>query len=205
MFGTAGTVRWPAAWIFLVGQFCLSGYLVVWLKKNDPALLQERMAFMKKSGKKWDKRIVLGFTILSVPYYALPGLDAVRYGWSHVPAVVQVLALFPLLAGFGLFVLAARANTFLTPLVEIQRDRGHRVVSAGPYRYVRHPMYVGMLLHFTFLPIFLGSLYTLLVSAALVTLLLVRTSIEDKTLHRELDGYAEYAQRVHYRIIPGVW
>ena len=78
-------------------------------------------------------------------------------------------------------------------------------MSTGPYAYVRHPMYVGMLFHFIGLPIFLGSLWTLVLSAALCVLLLVRTYFEDKTLQRELEGYAEYALRVRYRIVPGVW
>jgi protein-S-isoprenylcysteine O-methyltransferase Ste14 len=204
-FGTAGTTRWIEAWVYLVAQFCVSLFFVVWLKKNDPALLRERMTFMKKSGKTWDKFVVLGFTVLSVPFYVLPGFDAVRYHWSHVPLAAQIVALVASIAGVSMFVLAARANTFLTPLIEIQRDRGHRAISTGPYAYVRHPMYAGMLIHLICLPIFLGSLWTLVVSAALCVLLLVRTYFEDKTLQRELEGYTEYALRVRYRIVPGVW
>jgi protein-S-isoprenylcysteine O-methyltransferase Ste14 len=178
---------------------------VVWLTKKDPALLQERMTFLRKSGKTWDKFLVLGISVLSIPCYFLPGLDAVRYHWSHVPLTAQCIALLASIAGTSMIVLAMRANTFLTPVIEIQRRRGHHVVSSGPYAFVRHPMYVGVIFYIFGLPVFLGSLFTLPVSAALCALLLVRTYFEDRTLHRELEGYVEYAQRVRYRIVPGLW
>ena len=204
-FSTAGTVRWPVAWVYLIGQFMFSVSIVAWLNKNNPDLLRERMTFMKKSGKSWDKPIVLAFTALSVALYALPGLDAVRYHWTYVPPTIQLVAFAGLVAGSALVFRVMQVNTFLTPLVEIQRDRGHTVVSTGPYAYVRHPMYAGMTISMISLPLFLGSLWTLAIAGVILTLLFVRTYIEDRTLHRELPGYAEYAQRVRYRIVPGVW
>jgi protein-S-isoprenylcysteine O-methyltransferase Ste14 len=100
---------------------------------------------------------------------------------------------------------AMLANTFLAMVVRIQDERGHQTVSSGPYRYVRHPMYVGILASYGATPLLLGSWLALIPFAIMGALLLLRTSLEDKTLQAELPGYAEYAQRVCYRLLPGVW
>ena len=98
-----------------------------------------------------------------------------------------------------------KENAFLSDVVRIQEDRGHTVCTTGPYRYVRHPMYVGVILIMICYPLSLGSLYTLIPAVIIVILFFIRTALEDKSLHEELTGYKDYAQNVRYRLIPGVW
>ena len=98
-----------------------------------------------------------------------------------------------------------RENTFLSRIVEIQKERGHRVITTGPYQYVRHPMYFGVIVLFFCIPVALGSLWSLIPSAALTLLVLIRTVLEEKTLHEELEGYNSYAEKVRYKIVPGIW
>jgi protein-S-isoprenylcysteine O-methyltransferase Ste14 len=98
-----------------------------------------------------------------------------------------------------------RENSYLSRIVEIQTERGHRVITTGPYQYVRHPMYFGVIVLFNSIPVALGSLWTLIPSSVLTLLILIRTYLEDKTLREELEGYNSYAEKVKYKIIPGIW
>lgn len=205
LFATAGTCAWTEAWIYLVLQFSFSGGLAVWLKRNNPALLMDRMTFLKSSARSWDKVIVWTMTILFIPYLLLPGLDAVRYEWSSVPPVLQVLAFTGIVLAYALIAWVMRENSHLSRIVEIQKEKDHRVVTTGPYQFVRHPMYVGAIAIFACLPLALGSLWALVPAAALTGLLVVRTSLEDKMLRNELEGYQDYSMEVRYRLAPGIW
>jgi protein-S-isoprenylcysteine O-methyltransferase Ste14 len=98
-----------------------------------------------------------------------------------------------------------RENTYLSRVVEIQKDRGHKVITTGPYRYVRHPMYVGVIILLVSVPLALGSLWALVPGVALTIIIIIRTHLEDKTLHAELEGYKAYAGKVRYRLVPGIW
>lgn len=202
LFGSAGTWDWPEAWFYLALHLssALSGSL--WLKKHNPGLLEKRMTFLEKSAKKWDKVVIIGSTVLFIPLLIAPGLD-VRYGWSDLPFAVSLVGFAGLIAAVTLVFWVMRVNPFASRVVEIQQD--HKVVSTGPYRYVRHPMYVGAILLMFSLPVALGSLWALISSAGLTLLVLVRTVLEDKTLREELEGYADYARRVRYRLVPGLW
>jgi protein-S-isoprenylcysteine O-methyltransferase Ste14 len=122
-----------------------------------------------------------------------------------MPAAVQVLGGIGFVPGMVLVYWAMLANPFLAQVVRIQSERGHQTVSSGPYRYVRHPMYVGILVSYGSTPLLLGSWLALVPFAIMGALLVLRTALEDKTLQAELDGYKEYAQRVRYRLLPGVW
>jgi protein-S-isoprenylcysteine O-methyltransferase Ste14 len=104
-----------------------------------------------------------------------------------------------------LLFLVMRENSFLSRVVEIQKDRGHKVITTGPYAVVRHPMYVAVIVSYLATPFALGSLWTLVPAAAMALVLLIRTVFEDRTLHEELDGYRDYAARVRYRLCPGIW
>jgi len=200
----AGTFRWPEAWVYL-GLFLIYGIAIgLWLKKHDPELFRER-AKIKIPKRGWDKIIGIGLAIFFIPVYIIPGFDAVRYGWSQVPLPVKIL-------GFILFVVSvawsarvAKENTYLSRIVEIQKDRGHKVITSGPYRFVRHPMYLGSIVYLIGIPLALGSLYALIPSALCIILLIIRTRLEDKTLHSELEGYTEYAKNTRYRLFPGIW
>ncbi len=204
-FGSAGTFDWPEAWLYMVVQFSFSTALSIWLKKYNPDLLKERMAFFKRSAKRWDKVIMLICTAAFVPYLVLPGLDVVRYRWSKLPLPVRSAGFVGILLSLALVFLVMRENTYLSRVVEIQKDRGHKVVSTGPYRYVRHPMYLGVIIMLVCIPLALGSLWALIPAAVLTGLIIVRTDLEDKMLHAELQGYKAYAQKVRHRLIPGIW
>jgi len=205
IFWSAGTLYWPEAWLYLILQFSFSGTEAAWLKKNDPELLKDRMTFLKSSAKGWDKAFMWISTVVFIPYLVLPGLDAVRYQWSVVPMVIQVAGFAGIIVSLLLIFWVLRENPFLSRVVEVQTERSHRVITTGPYRYVRHPMYTGVLVLFFCIPQALGSFWTLIPAALLAVLILVRTLLEERTLYEELEGYSTYAARVRYRVFPGIW
>jgi protein-S-isoprenylcysteine O-methyltransferase Ste14 len=135
----------------------------------------------------------------------LTGLDGVRFRWSHVPFGLNLLGFAGLVLAMLLVFWVMRENTFASSVVRIQTDRGHRVCSTGPYAYARHPMYVGVILSIISFPLALGSLFALIPAVIIVGLFIMRAALEDKTLQEELPGYKEYAQKVRFRLIPGVW
>lgn len=203
-FVPAGTLNWPEVWLFLFLYFALVGGVVLWLKKNNPGLLKERMS-EKKDAKGWDKYLMLVYTLLLMILIAVSGLDAVRFRWSHVPFVLKVLGFLGFIPSAALGLWAMKENRYLSNVVRIQDDRGHTVCTTGPYKYVRHPMYIGVILFILCFPLYLGSLYALIPASIIAILFVIRTSLEDKTLQKELSGYQEYAERVRYKLVPGVW
>jgi len=205
LFGTAGTLNWVEAWLYLIIQFSFSISLSVWLKKNNPELLKDRMIFLKKTAKGWDKVIILISILIFIPYIVLPGLDAVRYHWSQVSLPFKTTGFIGIFWSFVLISWVMRENKYLSRVVEIQKERGHEVVQTGPYKYVRHPMYLGLIILFFCLPLALGSFWTLIPGALLTALIIVRTHLEDRTLHEELEGYRAYAHSVRYKLIPSLW
>lgn len=204
LFLSAGRLDWTDAWIFLIAYFLVAAATQVWLTKTNPDLAEERSQWGPNT-KAWDKWIVPANGLLLFALLAVIGLDAGRFEWSHVPGVARVAALFGFVPAFGLPVLASRANAFLASTVRIQEERGHAVVSTGPYAFIRHPMYAGMILYDVCLPLLLGSWVGLAVSAVMILMVLVRTTLEDRTLQAELPGYREYAKCVRFRLLPGVW
>jgi protein-S-isoprenylcysteine O-methyltransferase Ste14 len=206
VFAAAGTFRWPAFWVLLgVYDGALIG-LILWLKRRDPALLKERMAGATRSGiKAWDRKILRAYTALLAVMLIVAPLDAVRFRWSRVPRGIQGLALLGLLAAGGLLLWVFRENTFLAEYVRIQGERGHAVCTTGPYRIVRHPMYVGIIVTILSVPVMLGSLYALIPAGLIMGLFVLRTALEDRTLQQELPGYADYARSVRWKLIPKVW
>ncbi|NQU07607.1 MAG: isoprenylcysteine carboxylmethyltransferase family protein [Candidatus Abyssubacteria bacterium] len=200
----AGRVTYWQGWVFggsLLLIFLVSS--VLFADKVD--LVKER----RKPGpgtKWWDKV----FYALYIPAFfavvVVAGLDAGRYGWTaHLPlslyaASYVIYALSNLLTLWAMW-----ANRFFSSTVRIQTDRGHEVVEGGPYRIVRHPGYVGAILLATSISLVLGSLWALIPAGVVAVLLIVRTCLEDTTLQRELTGYADYARRVRFRLVPGIW
>ncbi len=204
VFVPAGTLNWPEAWVFLLLYFVFVTAALIWMKKNAPGLLKERMS-KKKDTKSWDKKFFTAYSIFLIALLIVPGLDAVRFGWSEVPLFVRVLGFLGFIPAMGFAFWAIKENAFASDTVRIQKERGHTVCTTGPYRYVRHPMYVGVILFLLCFPIALGSFYTFIPAFINTALFILRTSLEDKTLQEELPGYKEYAQEVRYRLFPGVW
>jgi protein-S-isoprenylcysteine O-methyltransferase Ste14 len=204
IFAAAGTLRWPRLWFFLGFYVVTTSTLVLWLKKRDPALLKERMT-VKKDVKGWDKTIIRIYTVVLMVMYIVLPLDAVRFGWSRVPAVLSWLAFAGIVLSWVIVLWAFRENAYLSAYVRIQTDRGHAVCTTGPYRFVRHPMYLAVILSILCVPLFLGSLYSLIPAGLVVGLFVLRTSLEDRTLQRELPGYADYAAKTRWRLVPKLW
>jgi protein-S-isoprenylcysteine O-methyltransferase Ste14 len=138
-------------------------------------------------------------------WLVLMPLDAVRFHWSQMPLVLQIVGAIALLVSFLILSLTFRENSFLSPTVRIQEERGQTVISTGPYHYVRHPMYAGGLLLFLGTPLLLGSWYGLLLYLVLIPAVAVRAIPEERVLRAELPGYAAYMTQVKYRLIPYVW
>jgi protein-S-isoprenylcysteine O-methyltransferase Ste14 len=206
LFVPAGMVLWPAAWAFMAIFFGFQLALVLMLVRENPALLAERMSSPMQRGQPlWDKAIVAAFLLLGVAWLILMPLDAVRFGWSDVPGWLQILGALGLALSLYVVLLTFMENAYLAPVVKLQQDRGQSVVTTGPYRYVRHPMYSGMLVFFPAITLLLGSWWGLLLSSALIGLFVLRTIFEDRMLRNELAGYPEYARNVKYRLIPRVW
>ena len=206
LFIPAGTVDWPAAWIYLAEMGLATLVITIWLARYNPALLAERMSpLIQRDQKKWDKLLMIVLIVLWCAWFMLMGLDAVRHGWSAVPPWAQALGALAILVAMYVFFLTVRVNSFAAPVVKIQTERGHKVVSDGPYAIVRHPMYAGALLLFAGTPLLLGSWWGLALAPAITVLLAARAVLEERTLARELDGYAEYAARVRYRLVPLIW
>lgn len=206
LFVSAGTLSWPQAWIFLAeigGLGLISGFAI---GKRDPALLRERMAApIQKGQKSWDKLVLVVLFTLWMSQYVVIGLDAVRFHWSDVPVWLEVAGGLAIALGLYAFHVVLRANTFAAPVVKIQSERKHQVVSTGPYAYVRHPMYAGAVPLIVGTPLLLGSWWGLLWAAAMIALLGYRAVKEEDMLKAELGGYDAYAARVRYRLVPGVW
>lgn len=204
VFVPAGTLKWPEAWILIVLYLCSVSGVVFWLRKNDPDLLKERMR-RKKDVKRWDRIFMFFYISFLMLLLAVPGLDAVRFQWSNVPLVLKIIGFLGFIPGFVVGFWAMRENTYLSDAVRIQEDRGHKVCTTGPYRYVRHPMYSGVILAIICFPFALGSYFALIPAFIIVALFVLRTSLEDRTLQAELEGYKEYAETVRYRLIPRLW
>lgn len=206
LFVSAGTWRWPAAWILLALMLIFSFGFGGILLKHDPGLLDERMkSIIQPDQKRWDKILLLIAFPLLIVWIVVIALDAARYHLSDVPVALQVIGALCIAVANGVGFLVMVQNSFAAPVVKIQRDRGQRAVDSGLYAHVRHPMYAGALLFFIGLPLLLGSWYGLWFFPVFAVLFSIRAVLEERTLIRELDGYADYAARVRYRLIPGVW
>jgi protein-S-isoprenylcysteine O-methyltransferase Ste14 len=204
LFIPAGTLNWPEAWIFVLFYFSIVSGVLLWLKKKSPGLLRERID-QRKDSKSWDKVIITAYTLLIVGLLVVTGLDAKRFGWSDIPLLVKVLGFLGYFPALGFAFWAMLENAYASNVVRIQEDRGHEVCTTGPYRFIRHPMYVGVIFALISIPLSLGSYYALILSASAIILFIIRTALEDKTLRAELPGYKDYAQKVRYRLFPGIW
>ncbi|MCK4704187.1 MAG: isoprenylcysteine carboxylmethyltransferase family protein [Gammaproteobacteria bacterium] len=204
----AGSWHWWEAWV-LVGLWTAFGLVLTpYLLRHDPALLAERLKLvpLHKDQKSWDKVLMLLFFIAGIGLYLIPGFDVVRYEWSEpFPLWMRITAMLVHIPCFLFLGWVMRENTFLSQVVKIDKARGHKVITTGPYSLVRHPMYTVIIVLLYVVPVALGSRYALIIALFLTILLIVRTYFEDRTLYKELEGYPEYTQQTPYRLIPKVW
>jgi protein-S-isoprenylcysteine O-methyltransferase Ste14 len=197
---------WWEAWVFAL--ICILGFVIsrILAARRNPDLITERAQFMQhEDAKSWDKVLapLVGLGGGLIPLVA--GLDEL-FSWSPAFSIpVKIAALVIILAGYALGAYALIENRYFSGMVRIQTERGHKVVSSGPYRWVRHPGYAGSLWVYLATPLFLDSYWTFLPAIFFIIVLIIRTHLEDKVLQAELEGYSDYARRVHYRLLPGVW
>jgi protein-S-isoprenylcysteine O-methyltransferase Ste14 len=148
---------------------------------------------------------VIVASVLFIAWLFVSGLDAVRYGWSNVPAWLRGVGLLILFGSFYLFFATFRENSFLSPVARYQEERGQTVITTGPYHVVRHPMYAAAMLLFVGGSLLLGSYYGILVGLLLTIAVGWRARREETVLRQELSGYTDYMSQVKYRLIPGIW
>ncbi len=198
--------RWWEAWVFFllnIFSFAVSRALAA---HRNPDVLVERSRFMQlDDAKPWDKLLspLVGIGSGLIPLVV--GLDEL-FNWSNAfNMTLKVISLCLILAGYALASYALIENRYFSGMVRIQTDRGHQVVSAGPYRWIRHPGYAGSLIYFLATPIFLDSYWAFIPAVLLTIVLVIRTNLEDKTLQNELEGYQSYVSQVRFRLIPGIW
>jgi protein-S-isoprenylcysteine O-methyltransferase Ste14 len=207
LFIAAGRLNWVWAWVYvsIVVSFTLVSRIAV--IRTDPDLLAERAQSLDREDVKgWD-RLILFFLLLIGPLAMMivAGLDE-RFDWSpQIRLAFQLVALAIMVLGYVVSTWAMAVNRYYSAVVRIQKDRGQTVVTDGPYRFVRHPSYATGIVAYLMIPILLGSLWALIPCSLVVLGTIIRTALEDKTLLEELDGYKEYARRVRYRLLPGVW
>jgi len=202
-----GDFGWWQAWDYslLIVAAGVGGRF--WAERRHPGLMAERQNMEKaQSAKAWDKVLAPLMAIsFSFPLVIVAGLDH-RYGWTPLfPTWLSILGLVIIALGYAFASWALIENRFFSSTVRIQTERGHSVCDSGPYRIVRHPGYAGNLLAVAGIIMALNSMWTLIPAVAALVIAVIRTSLEDKTLHEELPGYREYATRVRYRLFPGVY
>ncbi len=204
MLLSAGTLRWVRAWIYLaIALICFFVNALV-LRRNNPRLIAERHK-KHEDTKPFDKRLTALIAITTLVMFIVAGLDAVRYRWSSMAALLLYPGVFLHILGMVVLGWAMSANPFVEKTVRIQTDRNQRVISTGPYAIVRHPMYTGMILIGIGYPLIAGSAWSLLPLFVYIGLFVLRTVLEDRTLQAELPGYGEYLRITRYRLLPYVW
>jgi protein-S-isoprenylcysteine O-methyltransferase Ste14 len=203
LFGSAGRLDWSNGWLLVGLSFAASvvATVVIW---RDPELVAERRNI--KAGKSWDKVIVAIVVLLGpVAMWITAGLDT-RYHWADgIPLPGSIAGAAVAALGAALMAWSMQSNKFFSAVVRIQKDRGHTVVTAGPYRFIRHPGYAGMSAFFLATPLILNSRWAFVPAVVTTAVSVLRTVLEDRTLHREHEGYADYARRVRYKLVPAVW
>ncbi len=203
LFVPAGRWDLPMFWAFWLTISSIGGATLILVNRKFPDLLQER--FRPGPGAR-DPGTRLLMVVVILGQWSVAGLDVGRYHWSdRIPVAVQITGLLAVALGMAGWGWAMLSNRFFSSEVRIQADRGHHVESGGPYRFVRHPGYASALLLFAASPLALGSLWAIVPTLGALTMFIRRTALEDRILRAELPGYAQYAERVRFRLLSGVW
>jgi protein-S-isoprenylcysteine O-methyltransferase Ste14 len=206
LFGAAGTLSWPPAWAFLgvvsVGAFLITRMVV----RHDPDLIEESIRWPVRRAKlPWDGIMMVVLTVIFPGWLALMGLDAVRFDWSTMPDWLQIIGGIGVATALSFVYRVFEENTFIAELKRARKERTQKLISTGPYAVVRHPFYAAVLFFCISTALLLGSWLGLAGVLVLAAGLVVRTGLEDRELRRKLEGYADYARQVPYRLVPGVW
>ena len=205
-FISAGHIVGSRPWTFFGASFMHYALSTAVQYKLNPKLLVERLKRKREGSKLWDEilmRISNLTVLIAVP--AMAGLDIGRFHWSGLDVQFAALGFASFIVSTILINWAMAVNPHFEPTVRIQKDRGHKVISSGPYKIVRHPGYLAGILYTLSIPLIIGSAFTFIAVGIYVILFIIRTSLEDKTLHEELDGYSEYARQVKHKLFPGIW
>jgi protein-S-isoprenylcysteine O-methyltransferase Ste14 len=202
----AGDWGWPQAWVFL-GEFAVSSFAVsAWLLRHDPALLASRLSSpVQPDQPAWDRVFLAIGGLVFFGWLVLCAFDARRFAWSLVPVWVQGLGAVLIALCMVVVWQTFRFNTFAAPQIRLQMDRQQHVITDGPYRFVRHPMYAGALLMFVGTPLLLGSWWGLAFVPVGAIGIGIRAVGEERMLRRELAGYDDYTSKVRFRLVPGLW
>ena len=204
IFLPAGSLTWRPEWVFVMVLVLAFGTSALILARVNPIIYRARSRFQPGT-KSWDKALLAVMLPAMVAILPVAALDAGRFGWSRVSPGLVILGYAAVLLGVALTGWAQAVNPYFEPGVRIQSERHQHVIDTGPYRFVRHPGYVAALLLFYGMALALGSYWALAPAALATALLIVRTAWEDRLLQAELDGYRDYANRVRWRLIPGLW
>ncbi len=204
LFLPAGRFDWWEGWTFFLVFLIATSALAIWMRRKDPELFSERSQ-PGENVEQWDRIIMSIYTILLVIMLIVAGIDSGRLDLSSPPIFLRVAGWCGLAISLLMVAWTMSSNTFLSEMVRIQDDRGHVVVTQGPYRYIRHPMYVGVILAIISTPLVLGSFWALIPAGMIVIVFVIRTHLEDRMLQEKLPGYKDYAAQVRYRLIPGIW
>lgn len=199
-FIPAGSFYYWQAWTYLIIIFSCSLLVFTYFLKRDPKLLEKRIRYKEKIGTQ--KLIIKISFIIFLLAFLIPGLDY-RFGWSQIPIAIEIIAHLAIIAGFIIFFFVMKKNSYASRIVEIQKDQ--KVITDGPYRYVRHPMYVSVLIIYLSSPVALGSWWGLLTILPIALILIARIINEEKLLIKGLPGYKEYMEKTKYRLIPFIW
>jgi protein-S-isoprenylcysteine O-methyltransferase Ste14 len=206
LFVPAGTIYWPAAWVFIAISAVSGVGIGLWFAKHDPELLAARMGPMFQRGQSTADKILVALLLLAVcGWFVVTALDAGRNVYWQMPMLLRVAGAAAIIACMYVAFLTMRANTFASPVVRVQTERDQRVIDTGPYAIVRHPMYAGAIFYFIGVPLLLSSWIGLACVPILAAIFAVRIVLEENTLRAGLPGYPEYTQRVRWRLLPGVW
>jgi len=206
LFISYGNLWWWEAWLLLA---IWSVYFLLMFtvgRKFNPAVIEERLSSLSLFSQRWDRLILGLYQIDTIGLYVVAGLDRGRFGWSGgIPPVLKWIAFVLLVIVYSINFWAIVSNPFASGVVRIQQERGHHTISKGPYRYVRHPMYLMTVVFAIVFPLFLESYWAYIPGVVAILLFVIRTYLEDRFLKENLPGYIEYTRQVRFRLIPGIW
>ena len=203
-FVVAGTLDVPRGWLYYGIYLGTTIINLIIIYKFNMELMNIR-GKMQEGTKTWDKMILITWIGLLIIFDVVAGLDVGRFGWTFLNLNFAIVGIGVWIGANIIMNWAEITNKYFEGTVRIQSDREHQVITTGPYKYVRHPGYIGVILAFIAMPLILGSILTFIPVGVICVLFIIRTYLEDKTLQEELEGYAEYAQKTKYRLIPGIW